>query len=73
MLKQRAACYGPKQARWFEYGVKNSQYFLNLEKYNGSMKCISKLKSETGVIVTDPKEMLRKKKKIYKDLYKNRK
>ena len=63
-------CMLRSKTRWFEYGEKNSQYFLNLEKYNGSVKCISKLKSETGVTVTDPKEILRMQKNFYKDLYK---
>ena len=57
------------RADWAEYGEKNSKYFLNLEKRNYKMKCITKLiKNETEEI-TDPDAILEYEESFYKTLY----
>ena len=59
------------RARWHEYGEKNSKYFYNLEKRNHIRKHIRKLRL-SGVITTDPYEILNAEKKYYENLYKKR-
>ena len=44
------------RARWYEYGEKNSKYFLNLEKVNYRRKYISSLIIQNGTRINDPKE-----------------
>ena len=53
-----------------EHGEKNSKYFLNLEKRNHIKKHIRKLRL-SGVITTDPFEILDAGKTFYENLYKS--
>ena len=59
------------RARWHEHGEKNSKYFLNLEKRNHVRKHIRKLRL-SGVISTDPFEILEAERAFYENLYKSR-
>ena len=59
------------RARWHEHGEKNSKYFLNLEKRNHVRKHIRKLRL-SGVISTDPFEILDAEHAFYENLYKSR-
>lgn len=59
------------RARWHEHGEKNSKYFFNLEKRNHVKKHIRKLRM-SGVIITDPFEILEAEKNFYENLYKSR-
>ena len=59
------------RARWHEHGEKNSKYFFNLEKRNHIKKHIRKLR-RSGVITTDPFEILDAGKTFYENLYKSK-
>ena len=59
------------RARWHEHGEKNSKYFFNLEKRNHIKKHIRKLRL-SGVITTDPFEILDAGKTFYENLYKSK-
>ena len=59
------------RARWHEHGEKNSRYFLNLEKRNHVKKHVRKLRL-SGVITSDPFEILQAEKEFYESLYKSR-
>ena len=59
------------RARWHEYGERNSKYFLNLEKRNHVRKHIRKL-CLSGVISTDPFEILEAERVFFENLYKSR-
>ena len=59
------------RARWHEHGERNSKYFLNLEKRNHLRKHIRKLRL-SGVISTDPFEILEAERVFYENLYKSR-
>ena len=54
-------------ARWHEHGEKNSKYFLNLEKRNHVRRHIRKLRL-SGVISTDPFEILEAEHAFYENL-----
>ena len=56
------------RARWHEHGEKSTKYFLNLEKRNHIRKHIRKL-NLSGVITTNPFEILEAEKTYYKNLY----
>ena len=56
------------RARWHEYGEKSNKYFLNLEKRNHIRKHIRKL-NLSGVITSNPFEVLEGVKTFYKNLY----
>jgi hypothetical protein len=56
------------KCEWAEHGEKNSKYFLNLEKYNYTNKCITSLECG-GKMVTEEKEVLSEIKKYYEKLY----
>ena len=47
------------KARWFEYGEKNTRYFLNLEKRRGEKKNINKLKLNDGTETGDQEVILK--------------
>ena len=58
------------KVNWVEYGEKNSKFFLNLEKRNHSMKCITKLlDSTTDREIVDAGEVLKYEEEFYKKLY----
>ena len=59
------------RARWHEHGERNSKYFLNLEKRNHIRKHIRKL-YRSGVITTDPFEILETENQFYENLYKSK-
>ena len=56
------------RARWHEGGEKNGKYFLGLEKRNGVKKHIRKL-FLSGVLMSDPYEILNGQKQFYSKLY----
>ena len=59
------------RARWHEHGEKKSKYFFNLEKRNHIKKHIRKLHM-SGLITTDPFEILDAGKTFYENLYKSK-
>ena len=59
------------RARWHEHGEKNSKYIFNLEKRNHIKRHIRKLRM-SGVITTDPFEILDAGKTFYENLYKSK-
>ena len=59
------------RTRWHEHGERNSKYFLNIEKRNHVRKHIRKL-FLSGVISTDPSEILEAERAFYENLYKSR-
>ena len=56
------------RARWHEHGERSSKYFLNLEKRNNVRKHIRKL-CVSGVITTDPYQILDEQRRFYNSLY----
>lgn len=56
------------RVRWYEYGEKNSKYFLNLEKWNNIKKYIRKL-FVSGVIFIDFFEILNIERWFYEKFY----
>jgi hypothetical protein len=54
---------------WAEHGEKNSKFFLNLEKRNYNMKCITKLLDENSDEISKPDEILTYEEHFYKRLY----
>jgi hypothetical protein len=57
------------KAAWAEFGERNSKFFLNLEKRNHNMKCITKLLNEDDIEVTDANDILKYEETFYKKLY----
>jgi hypothetical protein len=57
------------KASWAEFGERNSKFFLNLEKRNHNMKCITKLLKEDESEITNANEILEYEEKFYKKLY----
>jgi exonuclease III len=57
------------RADWAEFGEKNSKYFLNLEKRNYKMKCITKLIKENEEEINNSDEILHYEAEYYKKLY----
>ena len=60
------------RARWHEHGEKSTKYFLNLEKRNHVKKHIRKLVI-SGIVKTDPFDILQEQKRFYRELYKSSK
>ena len=60
------------RARWYEYGEKNSKYFLHLEKVNYRRKYISSLINHYGTRINDPNEILNEERNFFKELYPSR-
>ena len=56
---------------WAEHGEKNTKFFLNLEKRNHDMKCITKLIDEEEQEIDNPDKILEYEEKFYKELYSN--
>ena len=56
---------------WVEYGEKNSKFFLNLEKRNYNIKCITKLIKNTDdeQEISNPEYILKYEEDYYKTLY----
>ena len=57
------------KARWFEYGEKNTRYFLNLEKRRGEKKNINKLKLNDRTETEGQEVILKEEEKFYRSLY----
>jgi hypothetical protein len=57
------------RADWAEFGEKNTNYFLNLEKRNYKMKCITKLIKENEEEISDSDQILNYEAEYYKKLY----
>ena len=60
------------RARWHEHGEKNSKYFFNLEKRNHDIKTHIRKLRVSGVIATDPFEILDAGKTFHENLYKSK-
>jgi hypothetical protein len=56
---------------WAEYGEKNTKFFLNLEKRNHNMKCITKLLTEEDKEISKADDILKYEEAFYKTLYSN--
>jgi hypothetical protein len=61
------------KVNWAEYGEKNTKFFLNLEKRNHDMKCITKLVNEKEEEINNPDKILEYEENFYKKLYSNNK
>jgi hypothetical protein len=57
------------KTNWIEYGERNTKYFLNLEKRNYQMKCITKLIDDTKTEINEPDKILEYEEEFYKNLY----
>ena len=57
------------RARWYEHGERNSKYFYSLEKTNHRKKHITSLIADSGVKITDPKDILQEEKTFFKTIY----
>ena len=60
------------RARWYEFGEKNSKYFLNLEKRNHKKKHITSLTKEDGSVQRDAKQILEEEERFYKEIYESK-
>ena len=73
-FQRRAKCFARiiirARARWHEHGEKSTKYFLNLEKRNHVKKHIRKLVI-SGVVKTDPFDILQEQTRFYRELYKS--
>ena len=61
------------KVNWTEHGEKNTKFFLNLEKRNYNIKCITKLIDEEEKEITEADEILKYEEKFYKNLYTEKK
>ena len=59
------------RAHWHEHGERSLKYFLNLEKRNNVRKHIRKL-CVSGVITTDPYQILDEQRRFYNSLYESK-
>jgi hypothetical protein len=57
------------KADWAEFGEKNTKCFLNLEKRNHNMKCITKLITEDEIEINNADAILKYEETFYKTLY----
>jgi hypothetical protein len=57
------------KADWAEHGEKNTTFFLNLEKRNYNLKCITKLITDENKEITNEEEILKHEEYFYKQLY----
>ena len=57
------------KAAWAEFGERNSKFFLNLEKRNHNMKCITKLIDDDNKEITEADKILEYEETFYKNLY----
>lgn len=67
-IKTKGAVLRSK-SKWVEEGGKNTSYFLKLEKRNQKLKCITKLCTEGGQIITEQEDILQEEQTYYKRLY----
>lgn len=66
--KTKQAMFRSK-CRYYLEGEKNTKYFLNLEKIRNNSKVIAALKSEEGIVISDPEEILKEEREFFKRLY----
>ena len=59
------------RARWYEFGEKNSKYFLNLEKTNHRKKHVTSLINDSGMKITSPKEILKEEETFFQKNYRS--
>ena len=59
------------RARWYEFGEKNSKYFLNLEKTNHRKKHVTSLINDSGMKITSPKEILKEEETFFQKIYRS--
>jgi exonuclease III len=69
--KAQGVCIRSK-ADWAEHGEKNTKFFLNLEKRNHDMKCITKLIDDEQQVIDNADKILEYEEQFYKDLYSNK-
>ena len=60
------------KAQYYEEGVKNTKYFLNLERRENILKTMNKLQKSDGTLTTNLQEILEGQAKCYSDLYKSK-
>ena len=54
---------------WYEEGDKASKMFLNLERAQAERKCIKKLRTEDGKLLTNTKDIMAEQQSYYQRLY----
>ena len=57
------------RVQWCEKGERSEKYFLNLEKYRGKLKMVTKIKKDDGSITENMDEILDTQRSFYKNLY----
>ena len=57
------------RARWVEFGEKNCQYFLGLEKRNQLKNCIKSVKASQGTSISEQHNISQHLANYYKSLY----
>jgi exonuclease III len=57
------------KTNWIEHGERNTKFFLNLEKRNYQMKCITKLIDDQEKEINEPNQILEYEESFYKNLY----
>lgn len=60
------------KAEYYALGEKPTKYFFNLEKSRSRAKALNLLKTQEGMDITDPKEILSEIQKYYAKLYQSR-
>ena len=68
VLKTQGAVFRSKAKYTQEY-EKNSKFFFSLEKNNYGKKTMSKIETDQGQIIRDPRLILKEQHKFYSDLY----
>lgn len=56
------------RCKWYNESEKNSRYFFNLAKAKYNSKVINRIKTESGTVESDPKEIRKELQKFYKKL-----
>lgn len=59
----------PSRANWYEKGVKNDKYFLNLEKSNKKKSSVRKIITNHGKLTANSKTILNELELFYSTLY----
>ena len=55
--------------KWIEEGERNTKYFCSLEKNRGKKKVMTRLRTTTGEVTTNQREILQEQVTFYKNLY----
>ena len=56
------------RAKWVEEGEKPTKYFCNMESRNYYSKLISKIELNSGTVITDQKDILKKREVLSKPI-----